>query len=34
MGDPNYNEKAHITQGYISGLLNEMGEAGMVKSNA
>ena len=25
MEDPEYNSKAHITQGYLSGLMNELG---------
>ena len=32
MKDPSYNGKAHITHGYMSGLLNELGQSALIGS--
>ena len=32
MEDAGYNEKAHVTQGYLTGLLNELGRPGVVET--
>lgn len=34
MGDSAYSSKAHITEGYVSGLLNELGQVGIMESEA
>ena len=34
MGNSDYSSKAHVTQGYVSGLLNELGQFGVTVSEA